>query len=128
VSPGQASVPTRSWRCKSTAQALSQSLPQEGYEAALRTGDVDDPIPALLEVRDRHGNRVDILIGLRGMDRDLMNRTRQVWLAEAILEVVGREDFIAMKAYAGGPVDLADARAVIDLGWCAQPASASRRS
>jgi hypothetical protein len=62
------------------------------------------------------------------MDPDLMNRTRQVWLAEAILEVVGREDFIAMKAYAGGPVDLADARAVIDLGWCAQPASASRRS
>jgi len=44
-----------------------------------------------------------------------MNRTRQVRLAEAILEVVGREDFIAMKAFAGGPVDLADARAVIDL-------------
>jgi hypothetical protein len=40
---------------------------------------------------------------------------RQVKLADATLEVVGREDFIAMKAFAGGPVDLADARAVIDL-------------
>ena len=39
--------------------------------------------------------------------------TRQVKLAEAILEIVGREDFIAMKAFAGGPVALADARAVI---------------
>lgn len=49
------------------AQALRQSLVEEGYEAALRTGDVDDPVPALLEVRDSHGNRVDLLIGLRGM-------------------------------------------------------------
>jgi len=44
------------------AQALRQSLVEAGYEAVLRTGDVDDPIPALLEVKDRHGNRVDLLI------------------------------------------------------------------
>jgi predicted nucleotidyltransferase len=97
------------------AQALRQSLVEEGYEAALRTGDVDDPIPGLLEIKDSHGNRVDLLLGLRGMDPELMSRTRQVRLAETILEIVGREDFIAMKAFAGGPVDLADARAVIDL-------------
>ena len=97
------------------AQALRQSLVEEGYAAVLRTGDADDPIPALLEVNDSHGNRVDLLIGLRGMDPELMNRTRQVRLAETILEIVGREDFIAMKAFAGGPVDLADARAVICL-------------
>jgi predicted nucleotidyltransferase len=97
------------------AQALRQSLVEEGYEVALRTGDVDDPIPGLLEIRDRHGNRVDLLLGLRGMDPGLLNRTRQVRLGEAILAIVGREDLIAMKAFAGGPVDLADARAVIDL-------------
>lgn len=97
------------------AQALRQSFVDEGYETVLRTGDVDDPIPALLEVNDSHGNRVDLLLGLRGMDPELMNRTRQVRLAETILEIVGREDFVAMKAFAGGPVDLADARTVIDL-------------
>ncbi len=97
------------------ARALRQSLTAAGYEAELRIGDVDDPIPALLEVRDRHGNRVDLLIGLRGMDPEALNRTRQVTLAGATLEIVGREDFVAMKAFAGGPVDLADARAVIDL-------------
>jgi predicted nucleotidyltransferase len=58
---------------------------------------------------------VDLLLGLRGMDPELLNRTRQVRLADATLEIVGREDFIAMKAFAGGPVDLADARAIIDL-------------
>jgi predicted nucleotidyltransferase len=97
------------------AQALRQALVDEGYEAAVRTGDADDPIPGLLEIKDRHGNRVDLLLGLRGMDPELLNRTRQVRLADATLEIVGREDFIAMKAFAGGPVDLADARAIIDL-------------
>jgi predicted nucleotidyltransferase len=97
------------------AQALRQALVEKGYEATARTGDADDPIPGLLEIKDRHGNRVDLLLGLRGMDPELLNRTRQVRLADATLEIVGREDFIAMKAFAGGPVDLADARAVIDL-------------
>jgi predicted nucleotidyltransferase len=97
------------------ARALRQSLIDTGYEAQLRVGDVDDPIPALLEVRDRHGNRVDLLVGLRGMDPEALNRTRQVALAGATLEIVGREDFVAMKAFAGGPVDLADARAVFEL-------------
>lgn len=97
------------------AHVLRQSLIEAGYEATLRTGDVDDPISGLLEIKDRHGNRVDLLLGLRGMDPELLNRTRQVRLAEAVLEIVGREDFIAMKAFAGGPVDLADARAVIEL-------------
>jgi len=96
------------------AQALRQSVIEEGYEATLRIGDVDDPIPGLLEVKDSHGNRVDLLIGLRGMDPALLDRTGQVRLAGAILEIVSREDSIAMKAFAGRPFDLADARAVID--------------
>jgi predicted nucleotidyltransferase len=97
------------------AQVLQQSLIADGYDAALRTGDFDDPISGLLEIKDRHGNRVDLLLGLRGMDPELMGRTRQVRLAEVALEIVSREDFIAMKAFAGRPIDLADARAVIDL-------------
>jgi predicted nucleotidyltransferase len=97
------------------ARALQQSLIDEGYEVALRTGDVDDPIPGSLEIKDRYANRVDLLLGLRGMDPELLNRTRQVRLGEVILAIVSRDDFIAMKAFAGGPVDLADARAVINL-------------
>jgi hypothetical protein len=92
------------------ARGLLQAFIDAGYEAELRVGDVDDPIPALLEVRDRHRNRVDLLIGLRGMDPEALNRTRQVALAGATLQVAGREDFVAIKAFAGGPVDLADAR------------------
>jgi hypothetical protein len=38
-----------------------------------------------------------------------------IGFADATLEIVGREGFIAMKAFAGGPVDLADVRVIIDL-------------
>lgn len=95
------------------ARSLRQALADAGYAAELRIGDVNDPIPALLEVHDAHGNRVDLLIGLRGMDPAALSRARPVGLHGAALQVIGREDFIAMKAYAGGPLDLADARAVL---------------
>ena len=49
------------------------------------------------------------------MDPEALRRARQVSFAGATLEIAGREDFVAMKAFVGGPVDLADARAVIDL-------------
>ncbi len=45
-------------------QALQQSLIEEGYEVILGTGDVGDPIPGILEIKDSHGNRVDLLLGL----------------------------------------------------------------
>jgi hypothetical protein len=73
------------------SQALRQALIEEGYEAALRTGDVDDPIPALLEIRDSHGNRVDLLIGLRGMAPEALDRTRRIDFAGATLGIVGRK-------------------------------------
>ena len=83
------------------AEALRQSLIEAGYEAQLRVGDVEELIPALLELRDRHGNRVDLLIGLRGMDPEALNRTRQVTFAGATLEIVGRETAKAVEALIG---------------------------
>jgi len=66
---------------------------EAGYDAELRVGDADDSIPALLEVSVRHQNRVDLLVGLMGVVLEAMNRMRQVALAGATLEVVGRHQF-----------------------------------
>jgi len=92
---------------------LQREFAAMGCGADLRVGDVDDPIPALLAITDQFGNRVDLLIGLRGMDPAAMKRSREVALSGFPLRIIGREDFIAMKAHAGGPQDLADARAVM---------------
>lgn len=92
---------------------LQAACIHRGFTTDLRTGDIDDPIPALLQVSDVFGNRVDLLAGLRGMDADVYSRTINVPFEGTALRVVGLEDFIAMKAFAGGSLDLADARRAI---------------
>jgi hypothetical protein len=44
------------------------------------------------------------------MDPAILSRTLEINFRDEQLCIVGREDFIAMKCYAGGPQDLLDAR------------------
>jgi len=67
-------------------------------------------IAAVLLVSDAYGNRIDFLIGLRGLDAGVFRRAVRVPLQGRELRVAGVEDFIAMKVFAGGPQDLTDAR------------------
>jgi predicted nucleotidyltransferase len=90
--------------------ALEDVFKAAGFKTELRRGDPEDPIPALLTVSDAHGNRVDLLAGLRGMAPEAFRRAIEVPFQGERLRVVGREDFIAMKLFAGGPQDLLDAR------------------
>ena len=89
---------------------LSQVFKKKGFTVELRRGDAEDPIPAMLVIGDKHQNRVDLLGGLRGLDPHTLSRTVDVPFSGATLRVVSREDFIAMKCFAGGPQDLEDAR------------------
>ncbi len=89
---------------------LRATFESAGFHADLRRGDSDDPIPAMLVLRDAHGNRVELLGGLRGMDPEVFARTVEVPFMGVDLHIVGREDFIAMKCFAGGPQDMMDAR------------------
>lgn len=93
--------------------ALEKLLRKSGLKTELRLGDADDPIPSLLAIGDRFGNRVDLLGGLRGLDPDAYGRAVAVPFSGATLRIIGREDFVAMKCFAGGPQDIADARQAI---------------
>jgi hypothetical protein len=92
---------------------LEKTLTQAGLGTELRRGDAEDPIPALLVVTDPHQNRVDLLAGLRGLDPDAFSRCLVVPFAGRKIHVIGREDFIAMKCFAGGQQDIADARQAV---------------
>ncbi len=94
---------------------LQKKLRKAGLVATLRRGDSDDPIPALLAISDQFGNRVDLLGGLRGLDPEAFKRTLQVAFSGTTLRIIGREDFIAMKCFAGGPQDIADAQEAIKV-------------
>jgi predicted nucleotidyltransferase len=90
---------------------LRATFERVGFHAELRRGDLDDPIPAMVVLRDTYENQVELLGGLRGMDPELFSRTVEVTFLGTQLRIVGREDFIAMKCFAGGPQDITDARA-----------------
>jgi hypothetical protein len=53
--------------------------------------EIQNPIAALLALEDAHGNRVDLLIGLRGLDRTALQRSIVVPFQGATLTVLGRE-------------------------------------
>ncbi len=88
---------------------LRTRFQRAGFDTELRHGDADDPIPAMLMLSDSHNNRVDLLGGLRAMDPAIFSRTVEVPFMGVVLRIVGREDFIAVKCFAGGPQDILDA-------------------
>jgi hypothetical protein len=92
------------------ARTLRDALAEMGAEVELRSGEPEDPIPGLLQVSDAFGNRVDLLIGLRGLESGAFQRTRTVEFLGTGLQFISREDFIAMKLFAAGPRDVADAQ------------------
>ena len=92
---------------------LRSAFEGAGFQTELRLGDHEDPIPAMLILKDSHHNTVELLGGLRGLDPDAFKRTITVPFQGDTLRVIGREDFIAMKCYAGGPQDIADAQAAL---------------
>jgi len=89
---------------------LRERFRRAGFDTELRHGDADDPIPTMLILSDSHHNHVDLLGGLRGMDPAIFSRTIEVPFMGVNLRIVGREDFIAMKCFAGGPQDILDAQ------------------
>jgi hypothetical protein len=89
---------------------LQRALGAAGFRTELRLGDADDPIAAVLALSDEFGNRVDLLVGLRGLEPAAFSRVLEVGFQGERLRVIGREDFIAMKVFANGPQDVIDAQ------------------
>jgi hypothetical protein len=89
---------------------LETQFKTAGFATELRRGDENDPIPSMLVLSDIHGNHVELLGGLRGMDPKVCCRTIEIRFRDESVRIVGREDFIAMKCFAGSPQDILDAK------------------
>ena len=109
------------------APALEKNFRAAGFLATLNRGDLEDPIPAVLSVADSFQNRVDLLVGLRGLESAAFARAIEVSFQGASLRFIGREDFVAMKVFAGGPQDIADAKAAISAARASLDAALLRR-
>jgi predicted nucleotidyltransferase len=98
----------------SALAGLERSFRTAGFNTDLRLGDALDPISAVLALRDKFENRVDLLVGIRGFDPAAFSRTIEVPFDGESLKFVGLEDFVAMKVFAGGPQDIADAKSALE--------------
>jgi hypothetical protein len=99
---------------KSTRE-IANKIAGAGYRVELRQGDVDDPIAQLIQINDEHGNEVDLLHGVRGMDPAATGRCVNASLQGGSIRILAVEDLIAMKAFAGGPQDLQDVRGILQV-------------
>jgi len=97
------------------ATDIQGAMVDAGYEATLSRGESDDPISAVLIIEDSLGNAVDLLIGVRGMDPNAVERCLTTSMLNSIVRVIGAEDLIAMKLFAGGPQDVMDVRGILQV-------------
>lgn len=87
---------------------LTDALDGAGLKTTYRAGDVRDPVGAVLNVEDAFRNRVDLLMNIQGMPETVFSRTVEAEFMSMKIRVIGLEDFIAMKLFAGSPKDMAD--------------------
>ena len=96
-------------------KALRDTLQKAGLHSTYQRGDPEDPIAGTIHVEDRVGNRVDLLMGIRGVGEAVFARAVDATVMKTRIRVVGLEDFLAMKIFAGSPKDLADASGVLHV-------------
>lgn len=98
-------------------KVLLDELRKAGLKSSYRKGDLKDPVGAVVNVEDRFRNRVDLLMNIRGVTEAIFSRTVEAEFMKARIRLVGIEDFIAMKIFAGGPQDLSDAAGVLKVSF-----------
>ena len=94
---------------------LCQEYRLAGLNAEYRKGDIDDPILGVINIEDSFHNRVDLLMGIRGMRQEAFARCQEAQFKGTLIRLVSLEDFIALKIFAGSPKDMADAIGVLDV-------------
>lgn len=98
-----------------TVEQLKDRIAAEGYRVSVRHGDFEDPILLSMRVDDEFMNRLDLLLSVRGMDPDAVHRCFTTQMLDSMVRVIGAEDLIAMKLFAGGPQDVMDVRGILQV-------------
>lgn len=94
---------------------LCRDLQNQGLHIEHRHGDQDDPISAVINIQDHFHNRVDLLLGIRGMNAEVFHRSETTQFMGTPIKIVSPEDFIAMKIFAGSPKDIQDVIGVLEV-------------
>ena len=100
---------------KKKLEKLLSSLKKEAWKTDIRQGDSNDPVRGVINIEDKFKNRVDLLTGISGMKEDVFDRVMPASFLKTKIKIVGIEDFIAMKIFAGSAKDIQDAIGVLQV-------------
>jgi len=100
-----------------TIENLEAAFKNLGLDVKLSYGDSEDPIALIIVLHDSFQNKVDLLVGIRGMSPDAFKRTIEFPFMGQPTHVVGVEDFIAMKLFAESALDIDDAKNAIAVSF-----------
>jgi predicted nucleotidyltransferase len=84
-----------------------------GSQRSCATATLLIPLPRCWRSPTSTVNRVDFTVGIRGLDAGAFSRAIEIPFHGERLRIIGLEDFVAMKLFANGPQDIADANAAL---------------
>lgn len=94
---------------------LCDNLRLQGFKIDYRRGDQNDPVVSVINIQDRFHNRVDLLTGIRGMTPEVFHRSEEAQFMGFSIKIIGREDLIASKIFAGSAKDIQDVIGVLNV-------------
>jgi len=97
------------------AQSLLDALHRAGLKTRYTKGEVREPVGGVIVVEDKFHNQVDLLLKIRGMTDAAFSRTVETEFMGERVRMIGVEDLIAMKVFAGSAKDLGDAAGVLQV-------------
>lgn len=95
--------------------ALIDALHEAGLKTTRSKAELRDPIGTVIHIRDRFDNRVDLLMRIRGMTEAAFTRAVETEFMQRPVRIIGVEDFIAMKLFAGSSRDVDDAAGALNF-------------
>ncbi len=96
-------------------EQLFSALDQISLKYEYRKGDFLDPIKGVINVKDRTGNRVDLLTGIRRMPMGVFKESVTTTFKKQKIKIIGVEDLVAMKVYAGSHKDIQDVIGILQV-------------
>ena len=82
----------------------------------VRRGDDTNPLAGVVRIAVPEAMPVDVVVGKRPWQRDVVARARPIRLGDVDVPLVSAADLVLLKLYACGPHDAADVRLILGAG------------
>jgi predicted nucleotidyltransferase len=92
-----------------------EDLKSTGVAVEIRRGDEFDPLAGVVRVVSTDEPPIDLIVGKRPWQHELLGRATPINIGNAEIPMVGAADLILLKLYAGGPQDAWDIDQLLDV-------------